>query len=143
MDTAVRTGGTLILLCAMIDKFSELQQQLGTAAAEQSIKETTGVLKSCFRKSDLLARLGKAQFCALALDGAEPSAPILRQRVAARVSALNQLGESWRPLKLRMSVGFWGANDFRSFAQFLDSVEAELRQPEVSSAPAQYLGAAR
>lgn len=142
MDAAVRSGGTLVLLCAMIDKFAELQRELGSAAAEQSIKETAGVLQSCFRKSDLLARLGKAQFCALALDAAEPSAPILRQRVATRISALNKLGESWRPLELRMSVGFWGANDFRSFAQFLDSVEAELRQPEASPEPTQCVGAA-
>jgi len=49
MDVAVRSGGTLVILCAMIEKFPELQQELGTAAAEQSIQETTEVLESCFR----------------------------------------------------------------------------------------------
>jgi diguanylate cyclase (GGDEF)-like protein len=143
MDVAVRSGGTLVILCAMIEKFPELQQELGTAAAEETIKETTGVLQSCFRRSDLLARLGKAQFCALALDAAEPSAPILRQRVATRISALNKLGEGWRPLELRMSAGFWDANDGRSFAEFLDSVEADLRHGEAAATePREHVGIA-
>jgi len=142
MDVAVRSGGTLVLLCAMIDRFSELQQRLGTGAAERSIKETSEVLQSCFRRSDLLARLGKAQFAALALDAVESSAPILRQRVASRISALNDLGENGRPLELRIRVGFWGANDARSFAEFLDSVEAELRCAESNARPTEYVGAA-
>lgn len=133
MDGAVRSGGTLVLLCAMIDNFAALQQEFGTAAAEQTINETTEILRTCFRRSDLLGRLGKAQFCALAVDAAELSAPILRQRVASRVEALNKLGESWRPLELRMSVGYWGANDARSFGEFLDSVEAELRHGETAA----------
>jgi hypothetical protein len=31
---------------------------------------------------------------------------------------------------LRLGVGYWGANDARSFAEFLDAVESELRQAE-------------
>ncbi len=31
---------------------------------------------------------------------------------------------------MRISVGYWGANDTRSFPEFLDAVESELRQPE-------------
>jgi len=130
MDVAARSSGTLVLLCAMVDKFPELQQEFGTAAADETIQEMTDVLRSCFRRSDLLARLGKAQFCALALDAAEPSAPILRQRVEARINAMNRIGTNWRPLELRLSVGFWGPNDGRSFAEFLDSVEADLRRAE-------------
>ena len=128
MDAAVRSGGTLVLLCAMVENFSALRQDFGSAAAEQTIKETTQLLQSCFRRSDLLARLGKAQFCALAVDAAEPSAVVLRQRVESRVHALNQQCASFGPLQLRISVGFWGAHDPRSFPEFLDSVEAELRQ---------------
>jgi hypothetical protein len=31
---------------------------------------------------------------------------------------------------LRLSACYWGANDSRSFPEFLDTVESDLRQPE-------------
>jgi len=129
MDKATRSGGTLVLLCARIENYSEIHDELGSTAGEQAVRETAGLLAGCFRRNDYLARLGEAQFTALAVDAAEPSANILRQRVASRLAVLNQSGQPWGPLQLRLSVGYWGANDKRTFPEFLDAVEAELRQP--------------
>jgi GGDEF domain-containing protein len=94
--------------------------------------ETAELLGACFRRSDFLARLGNAQFCALAVDAVEPSAPILRQRVESRLAIHNQSVQPWGPLSLRLSVGYWGANDMRSFTEFLDAVECELREPKAA-----------
>jgi hypothetical protein len=77
-----------------------------------------------------LERLGDAQFAALAVDAAEPSATVLRQRVESRLAMHNQSRQPRGPLAMRVSVGYWGANDTRSFPEFLDAVESELRQPE-------------
>lgn len=133
MESAARTGGTLVLLCAQIENLRALREEFGSASSEQAIQEMTEILKSCFRRSDLLARLGNEQFCALALDAAEPSALILRQRVEARLAVINQSRQPWGPLELRTSVGYWGANEAKSFAEFLDSVEAQLRRPAAKS----------
>jgi hypothetical protein len=46
---------------------------------------------------------------------------------------LNQASAYSSPIELRFSVGIWSASDSRSFPEFLDSVEAELRQPAVAS----------
>jgi diguanylate cyclase (GGDEF)-like protein len=135
MDTAMRSGGTLVLLCALIENLSFVQEEFGSIVGEQVVRQTAEMLASCFRRSDFLARLGEAQFAALAVDAAEPSAQVLRQRVEARLAIHNKNREPWVPLALRVSVGFWGANDTRSFAEFLDAVEAELRQPEMVLSP--------
>jgi diguanylate cyclase (GGDEF)-like protein len=127
METAMRSGGTLVLLCTLIENYSQL---LGSVGCEQAVRETAELIGSCFRRSDFLARLGDAQFAALAVDAAEPSAPVLRQRVESRLTIHNQSRQPWGPLRLRLSVGCWGANDVRSFPEFLDAVEFELRQPE-------------
>lgn len=128
METAGRTGGTLVLLCARIENFDSLHKDLGPAGSERAILEITEILETCFRRSDLLGRLGRGEFCALAVDAVEPSAPILRQRVESRLGMVNQDRDAWGSLKLCFSVGFWGANDTRSFAEFLDAVECELRR---------------
>jgi two-component system, cell cycle response regulator len=130
METAMRSRGTLILLCTLIQNYSSLQEELGSLGSEQAVRETAELIGSCSRRSDLLGRLGDAQLAALAVDAAEPSARVLRQRVESRLAMQNQSHQPWGPLVLRLSVGYWGANDIRSFAGFLDAVESELRQPE-------------
>lgn len=130
METAMRSGGTLVLLCALIENYPQMQEELGWVGCEQAVRETADLIGCCFRRSDFLARLGDAQFAALAVDAAEPSATVLRQRVESRLAIHNQSRQPWGPLRLRLSVGYWGANDVRSFPEFLDAVESELRQAE-------------
>ena len=128
IEAAARSGGTLVLLCVLIENYSAMYEELGSLACEEAVKETAELLGKCFRRNDYIARLGDAQFATLAVDAAEPSAKILQQRVASRLVMYNQ-GQPV-PLALRLGVGYWGANDHRSFPEFLDAVEAELRQPE-------------
>jgi diguanylate cyclase (GGDEF)-like protein len=131
METAMRSGGTLVLLCALIENNSALHENLGSLDRERAVRETAELIAECFRRNDFLARLGDVQFAALAVDAAEPSARVLRQRVESRLAIHNRNRQPWGPLVLRFSVGYWGANDGRSFPEFLDAVELELRQPGV------------
>jgi GGDEF domain-containing protein len=130
METAMRSGGTLVLLCALLENYSSLYEELGSIGCEQAVRETAELAGSCFRRSDFLGRLGEAQFAALAVDAAEPSATVLRQRVESRLAEHNRRRQPRGPLAMRVSVGYWGANDTRSFPEFLDALESELRQHE-------------
>ena len=135
MEMARRSGGTLVLLCAVLEDNSSLQEESGSRCSEQAVRETADLISHCFRRSDFIARLGEVQFAALAVDAAEPSARVLRQRVESRLAIFNQNRKPSGPLALRLGVGYWGANDTRSFAEFLESVEADLRLPEMARAP--------
>jgi len=132
IETTRRAGGTIFLLRALLKKLPSLRDELGSGVAEQVVCETADLLASCFRRSDSLARRRDAQFSALTVDAAEPSAPVFRLRVESRLAMHNQGRQPWDPLALRVSVGFWGANDARSSPKFLDAVEAELRRPEMA-----------
>jgi two-component system, cell cycle response regulator len=132
METAMRSGGTLVLLCAFLENHSSLHEALGSLGREQAVREAAELVGSCFRRTDFLGRLGDAQFAALALDAKKPSALVLRQRVESRLAMPRQSRQPWGALALRLSVGYWGANDPRSFPEFLDAVESELRQPEAA-----------
>jgi GGDEF domain-containing protein len=130
MDTATRSGGTLVILCTLIEDYSAIHKESGSIGCQQAVRETADLLTGCFRRNDYVARLGDAQFATLAVDAAEPSANVLRQRVASRLAVHNQSHQASGPLLLRLSVGYWGANDNRTFPEFLDTVEAELRRHE-------------
>jgi CheY-like chemotaxis protein len=42
METALRSGGTLVLLCALIENYSSLQEELGSVDCEHAVRETFG-----------------------------------------------------------------------------------------------------
>lgn len=134
MELAKGRTSTLVLLCLRIENLAAIRAGYGPSAVESSLCEVAKVLTGSFRRTDIVARLGESQFAALAVDAAEPSAPVLRQRLEKRVAMLNRDLGPWGPLELRMSVRFWSAKEAMVFSEFLDSVESELRISQVATA---------
>jgi diguanylate cyclase (GGDEF)-like protein len=132
MDTAKERGGTLVLLCARFENLERIRKKFGHNAAESALREIATLLTRSFRRTDLLARIGESQFSALAVDAIEPSAPVLLQRLRKRLQALNSVNRRCGPLELRMAARFWAGKGAHTFAQFLDEVEAGLRNVEAS-----------
>lgn len=133
MEMGKTRESTLVLLCLRIENLAALRTGYGPSAVENSLFEVAKVLAGSFRRTDIVARLGESQFAALAVDAAEPSASVLRQRLEKRVDMLNRDLGPWGPLELRMSARFWSAKEAIVFSEFLDSVESELRIPLVAS----------
>lgn len=127
MDTARDRQGTLVLLCGTFENLEPIRKEFGENAAQSSLREIATLLVRCFRRTDLLARIGESQFAALAVDAIEPSAPVLLQRLRKRLEAFNSGNSRWGPLDLRMAARFWAVNGARTFADFLDEVESGLR----------------
>ena len=126
-EEAQRTGGALVLICALFENLHTLREGFGPGAADHAVRDVAQLLAESCRRSDLVARLGQAQFAILAVDAVAPSAPVMRQRLEKRLAVHNHTRSPWGPIDLRLSVGVWCAKDSRSFSEFLDAVEAELR----------------
>jgi len=130
-----RRGGALVLLCARMENLQILRDGFGSRVADRALGEVAKILKGCCRRTDVVARLGEEQFAMLLVDALAPTVSVLRQRVEQHLAIHNKASSSWAPLELRLSAGMWGAQDHRSFAEFLDTVEAELRRnPGVATA---------
>ena len=130
MEAAKDRRGTLVLLCARFENLGRIKEQFGQNAADSSLREIATLLTRSFRRTDLMARTEESQFTALAVDAIEPSAPVLLQRLRKRLEAFNGASSRWGPLELRMAARFWAGRGARTFAEFLDEVEAGLQAPE-------------
>lgn len=124
---AQRTGGTLVLLCTLVENVEALRAARGSNGADSALCEVAKLLARCCRRTDLVARIGGAQFAMLAIDAIAPTASVLRQRVEKHLELHNLTRSPEGPIKLSMSAGMWAAQDNRPFAEFLDIVEADLR----------------
>ena len=127
MEAARVKEGNLVLLCVRVEALDQIRTSFGQNAVDNSLREIARLLTNCFRRTDVVGRIGESQFAALAVDAVEPSAPVLLQRLQKHLKALNQNIGHWGPLEVRMNAGFWTATDKRSFSEFLDFVESGLR----------------
>jgi diguanylate cyclase (GGDEF)-like protein len=123
-----RTGGSLALICAMFENLQMLREGFGPGAADRALRDVADILARSCRRSDIVARLGEAQFAVLAVDAIPPSVPIMMQRLKHHLVVHNDARSPWGPIELRFSVGVWAAKDRRTFGEFLDVVEADLRK---------------
>jgi diguanylate cyclase (GGDEF)-like protein len=127
-EDAQRTGGALVLICALFENLQTLREGFGPGAADHALQDVAQILVRSCRRSDIVARLGQEQFAILAVDAVAPSAPVMRQRVERHLTVHNETRSPWGPIDLRISVGTWSAKNARNFSDFVDSVEADLRQ---------------
>jgi diguanylate cyclase (GGDEF)-like protein len=127
-EEARRTGGELVLICALFENLNILREGFGPGAADHALRDVAQMLASSCRRSDIVARLGPEQFALLGVDAIAPSAQVMRQRLERRLAVHNDVRSPWGPIDLRLSVGAWCGRDRRSFGDFLDEVEANLRQ---------------
>jgi diguanylate cyclase (GGDEF)-like protein len=126
-EEAQRTGGSLVLICALFGNLQMLREGFGPGAADRALRDVAEILAKSCRRSDIVARLGRAQFAVLAVDAVAPSIPVMRQRLEQHLAVHNETRSPWGPIELRLSVGAWSANDGRTFGEFLDVVESDLR----------------
>ncbi|MBS1841658.1 MAG: diguanylate cyclase [Acidobacteria bacterium] len=123
---AQRTGGQVVLLAVSIKNLRELEKEFGPSCGESAIKETADLLRASFRRTDLIARLGPAEFAVLAADAAEPSVAIIRQRLEARRTALNHSRAPWGTIELAMDAACWSAREQRTFFEAVEPILSGL-----------------
>jgi diguanylate cyclase (GGDEF)-like protein len=133
VDEGRNNNGSLILICVLFENLQTLREGFGPGAADHAICDVAALLKGSCRRSDVVARLGEAQFAVLGVDAIAPSAEIMRVRLEQRLLVHNRTRSPWGPIELRTSIGSWSPTDTRSFAQFLDAVESHLRVAPVEA----------
>jgi diguanylate cyclase (GGDEF)-like protein len=129
MDRIRRNSGTLALFCVRIENLNEMRSEMGSAAADTVLQALTSTLGDCFRRSDILARIGDAQFATVAVDATEAGAGILRQRLERRLALLLQMQLAGGTLRFAVNGGMWNYSETTTFPELLDTIEAGLRAP--------------
>ena len=67
-EDAQRTGGELVLICALFENLHTLREGFGPGAADHALRDVARILVQSCRRSDIVARLGQEQFAVLAVD---------------------------------------------------------------------------
>ncbi len=111
LKLARRTGRALSLVYLDLDRFKTINDTYGHHVGDRGLRKIADILKSTFRRSDLLARLGGDEFAVLALEASGEDAELLVNRLRERVEHFND--EGGEPFRLSASVGLARYEDGR------------------------------
>jgi len=92
-----------MILYADLDNFKEVNDVLGHDVGDRVIKETATILKSTFRTSDIIARIGGDEFVVLEVASAEADLNIMADRLQEDIEYFNANNNN--PYNLSLSIG--------------------------------------
>ena len=98
---AQRTGLIVTVLYVDVDGLGEINESFGQAEGDRALRATAKLLRATFRASDVIARVGRDEFCVLLLHDGTGDAPAAR-RLEQAVAAVNTPG---RRYELSLSLG--------------------------------------
>jgi diguanylate cyclase (GGDEF)-like protein len=99
---ALRKKSSFLLFYIDIDRFKEINDTYGHKEGDRALQTVAAALRDCFRKTDLIARIGGDEFV-LTTDLPPDSRTMLEQRL---VSAVHEsTSNTGRPYQISLSVG--------------------------------------
>ena len=103
LRTARRDRTSFLLLFIDLDRLKHINDTYGHAEGNRAIMDAADVLRTCFRASDILARLSGDEFAALMLNPTVTAEAALRSRLDALLADVN--AKPGRTYPLGFSVG--------------------------------------
>ena len=98
-----REGARSSLVFGDLDDLKHVNDTLGHGEGDRALQEIAQVFRECFRASDIIARIGGDEFCALLTYASESNEAAIRERLACILEAHNSRPK--RLYRLSLSLG--------------------------------------
>jgi diguanylate cyclase (GGDEF)-like protein len=102
---AVRNGSPLSLLFLDLDSFKQVNDEHGHLAGSKVLMEAAGVIKSCARETDVVARFGGDEFSLILPDTNTEGAISVAERIRDRLRASRFLTSDGLTVRQTVSIG--------------------------------------
>jgi diguanylate cyclase (GGDEF)-like protein/PAS domain S-box-containing protein len=103
LKLARRQEKEVILLYADLDNFKMINDRYGHLEGDLALRETSSILRSICRSSDVIARIGGDEFVIMSFESQETSYDTIADRLKASLDAYNT--KSGNPYDLSLSLG--------------------------------------
>ncbi len=138
LAVARRTSSKITVLFVDVDGLKRINDTYGHQAGDDALADVAALMRSTFRASDVIGRVGGDEFCAVLLDdGSEPTETVpAAARLHAAIDAHNEAG--LRPFALSCTVGAvtYEPSDDPTVADLLSQADASMYDNRQRATPA-------
>jgi len=103
LKLAKRQNTQLLLLYADLDNLKDINDTFGHKEGDAVLVKVSNLLKTTYRESDIVARIGGDEFVVFPVGSSEDHVETISSRLQRNIDAFNVLNE--RPYKISVSVG--------------------------------------
>jgi diguanylate cyclase (GGDEF)-like protein len=121
MDSAKRYKRPLTMISMDLDRFKEINDNLGHQAGDEVLKSVARVFRQAVRSTDLLVRMGGDEFVLVLGDTDQKNGRILAERLCAAVDELNIWADAGT--KLGVSIGLSQMQPDDTLGQWLERTD--------------------
>jgi len=90
LKLANRTKRGLVFVFVDLDGFKQINDRYGHQEGDHALQDVAKILKSTFRNSDVVARVGGDEFAVLAIEASQDSGEILKARLDEKLKNHNE-----------------------------------------------------
>jgi diguanylate cyclase (GGDEF)-like protein len=117
--SAKRAKKGVMLLYADLDNFKEINDTFGHDEGDRLIKETAAILKSTYRSSDIIARIGGDEFVVFPVGTDEDHVDIIADRLQKKIENFNASNNNRYKLGISTGIATYDPNSVRSIEEYL------------------------
>jgi diguanylate cyclase (GGDEF)-like protein len=107
MDSARRSGRSLTMASMDLDRFKQINDNLGHQRGDQVLRQVATVMVEAVRSTDLLVRMGGDEFLLVMDDTDQKSARILAERLCLAIDQLEIWADSETKLGVSIGLAQW------------------------------------
>lgn len=121
------TQGLLLFLCS-VDRMKAINDTFGPDRGDQTLIDLAKLLRTTFRSSDIMARLGDDEFAILAIGTLPSTSELLQARLQAHLNRFN--AQSGRPYQftLTIAISYVGPEGQATAEQLIATANEEMSQ---------------
>jgi diguanylate cyclase (GGDEF)-like protein len=128
LQLAKRSQKGVMLLYADLDNMKETNDTLGHEKGDRLIQETAAILKSTYRTSDIIARIGGDEFVVFPVGTDEDHSATIANRLQENIDKFNAQAKNRYTLRISTGVATYDPHSVQSIDELLNQADSLMYQ---------------
>ncbi|MBT3879910.1 MAG: diguanylate cyclase [Candidatus Scalindua sp.] len=126
LSIAIRTKRGMILFFIHLEGLNEISEKFGRQCEDLAKIETTNILKEAFRESDIIARHGRDEFTAIALESFDASNEIIITRLQDELRSRNKQENRQYNLSLCIGTAYYDTEELCTIEELINRAKESM-----------------
>ena len=126
LTSAKRMGKKLMLLYADLDNMKQINDMYGHDEGDRMLKEVSSILKSTYRTSDIIARIGGDEFVVFPVGSSEDHVEMIIDRLKENIDQYNKINNNKFSLHMSTGIATYDPQSVNSINELLALADTQM-----------------